>query len=615
MCGITGWVDWNSNLNAQKQVLETMVGTLRNRGPDASGCWLSNHAAIGHRRLSVVDPEGGAQPMIRQMGNRTYVITYNGELYNTPDLRRELESLGHTFLSHSDTEVLLVSYIEWGAKCVEKFNGIFAFGIWSEDDQSLFMARDRIGVKPLFYTKKNDVFIFGSEIKALLAHPLVEPVVDEDGIAEIFMIGPARTPGCGVYKGINELKPGECLLYDRSGIKTYKYWRLKSQSHPDDIDTTITSIRELFRDSVERQLVADVPVCTLLSGGVDSSAITAFSADAFRRNGMPQLHTYSIDYRDNEKFFKANNFQPNSDNYWINRVSEFLGTKHHYIVVDTPELVQALETAVYAKDLPGMADIDSSLYLFCREIKKGATVALSGECADEIFGGYPWFHRAELFNADTFPWSLAIEQRQSLISQDIRKLLNPDEYVSQRYRATLAEVPTLDGEEPQDARRRELFYLNMCWFMATLLDRKDRMSMATGLEVRVPFCDHRLVEYVWNIPWWMKMYNGREKGILRQALRGVLPEDVLERKKSPYPKTHNPSYLAAVSSWLLEILDNRNSPIHALINTDVVRSMLESRETTLNRPWFGQLMNTAQLYAYLIQVNLWLKNYKVKIKI
>ena len=615
MCGITGWIDWKSNLNDKRFILAKMVETLKNRGPDASGYWLSEHAAIGHRRLSVVDPEGGVQPMVRKRVGREYVITYNGELYNTQDLRVELENLGYTFNSHSDTEVLLTSYIEWGTDCVRRFNGIFAFGIWSEYDQSLFLARDRFGVKPLFYTEKNGTFIFSSEIKALLAHPSVEPVIGIEGIAELFFIGPARTPGHGVYRGISELKPGYSLYYNREGIKINKYWSLESKPHIDDLDSTETCIRELFRDSVERQLIADVPVCTLLSGGLDSSAITAFAASGFKKYGLGELHTYSIDYIGNDQYFKPNDFQPNSDAPWIKRVSEFLGTKHHYIMIDTPQLVDSLTTALHARDLPGMADIDSSLYLFCREVKKEATVALSGECADEIFGGYPWFHREELFNANTFPWSLALKERTTLLSPDILKLINPEEYVAKRYSDTLKEVPVLDGENAEESRRRELFYLNINWFMTTLLDRKDRMSMATGLEVRVPFCDHRLVEYVWNIPWWMKNFNQREKGILRQALKGILPDDVLERRKSPYPKTHNPSYLAAVSNWLSRILDDKGSPIHDLINTNVVRTMIESKELEFKRPWFGQLMNTAQLYAYLIQVDIWLREYKVNIAI
>lgn len=615
MCGITGWIDWDCNLIQQKDVLERMTSTLAPRGPDASGIWLSQQAALGHRRLIVVDPAGGKQPMIRQQGNNTYVLTYNGELYNTPELRRELEQRGHLFQSHSDTEVLLVAFIEWGAACVEQLNGIFAFAIWSATEQKLFMARDRLGVKPLFYKQQGPALLFGSELKALLAHPSVKPKVSAEGLAEIFVLGPSRTPGHGVFDNIHELKPGHCLLYDHNGLRLQRYWNLVSHPHTDNLNITSNKIKTLLKDAVDRQLVADVPVCTLLSGGLDSSALTALAVENFRASGTAPLHTYSVDYLDNDRYFKSGEFQPNSDAPWAQRVSKHLKTHPHYITIDTPQLVNALTTAVHARDLPCMADVDASLYLFSREIKKNATVALSGECADEIFGGYPWFHNQETLNATTFPWLRDIQTRTSLLSTDLLKLIKPQEYLQQRYLETLAEVPKLSGESLAACRQREMFYLNMTWFMSTLLERKDRMSMYTGLEVRVPFCDHRLVEYAWNIPWEMKSCDHQEKGILRRALAGLLPDEVLKRRKSPYPKTHNPNYLAAVKKQLTQILDDPNAPLLPLINVPAVRSLTQLEGDTFNRPWFGQLMTGPQLFAYLCQVNIWLKEYQVDFEI
>ena len=613
MCGIAGWIDWQTNLSDKKTILEKMSETLKYRGPDASGMWVSQCAGIVHRRLVVVDPAGGAQPMIRKKGEKTYVLTYNGELYNTPELRNQLKEKGYSFEGHSDTEVLLLSYIEWGEKCVDYFNGIFAFGIWDEADKTLFLARDRMGVKPLFYTQRGKSFMFGSELKTLLAHPDIKPALDGEGIAEIFMLGPSRTPGHGVFKGISELRPGFCLTYNKSGMKIQKYWKLESRPHEEDFDTTVGKVRELLLDAIERQMVADVPVCTFLSGGLDSSGITAVSSGLYKNNGMGPLHTYSIDYVDNEIHFKPSLFQPNSDAPWIKKVSEALGTVHHNIFFDTPQLVQALTRAVTARDLPGMADVDSSLYLFCNEVKKDATVAVSGECADEIFGGYPWFYREELLNADAFPWMRSINERISILKPGITAAIKGAEYVKQRYRDTLAEVPALPGEDPQEHRRREMMYLNLNWFMTTLLDRKDRMSMANGLEVRVPFCDHRIVEYVWNIPWHMKFFKEREKGLVRQALTGLLPDDVLWRKKSPYPKTHNPNYLKAVKGWLQEILNDPHSPLLLLINKSRVQEIVDTNGAAFGVPWFGQLMTGPQLMAYLIQVDIWMREYKVQL--
>jgi asparagine synthase (glutamine-hydrolysing) len=616
MCGITGWIDWKEDLTTQADALEKMTETLALRGPDASGTWLSRHCVLGHRRLSVIDPLNGAQPMIRptkRAEDQDCVVVYNGELYNAPELRKELEHLGYAFRTTCDTEVLLQAYVEWGPACVEKFNGIFAFAIWSTDEEKLFLARDRLGVKPLFYRREEGRLLFGSEPKAILANPDVKPEIDAEGLAELFVIGPARTPGHGIWKNFYELKPGHCLSYDRDGMKITTYWQIESKGHEDDVDATAEKVGDLLRDTVERQLISDVPVCTLLSGGLDSSALTAHAVRYYQSTGQGQVDTYSVDYVDNDKHFKAHDFQPNADAPWIKRMNEYLGTNHHPVEFDTPELVDALEAAVLAKDYPGMADIDASLYLFCKEIKKGATVALSGEAADEIFGGYPWFHREEALRAETFPWSLAVGLRAGLLSPELREKIRPQEYLSDRYAQAVAEVPHLPGEDDTQRRMRRMSYLNITRFMPTLLDRKDRMSMAVGLEVRVPYCDHRLVDYVFNIPWEIKMAGNREKGVLRQALEGVLPQDVLYRKKSPYPKTHNPNYLSAVRTRLLDRLDDPTSPLLPLINVDRVREIAATTDASSHLPWFGQLMSGPQLFAYLLQMDFWLRHYKVNI--
>jgi asparagine synthase (glutamine-hydrolysing) len=614
MCGITGWIDWRKDLTQYPSILENMTETLAARGPDASGTWISQHCAFGHRRLCVMDPENGAQPMIRKQGDYTYTIVYNGELYNAPELKKELEQRGHIFRTTCDTEVLLASFMEWGRACVDHLNGIFAFAAWNEQEQSLFLARDRLGVKPLFYSHHNGLFLFGSEPKSILTHPDFKVEVGVEGLAEIFAMGPARTPGHGIYHHLNELKPGHYMVYDRNGLSIRTYWKLESHLHLDDVDTTALRIGELLKDTTERQLVSDVPICTLLSGGLDSSALTTLAANHYKENGKGQLHTFSVDYVDNDKNFQANAFQPNADAPWIKRMAEYLGTVHHDIQFDTPELVESLRDVVYARDTPGMADVDGSLFLFCKEIKKHATVAISGEAADEIFGGYPWFHREEALEANTFPWSLSLQSRIDLLAPDLNDWIKPADYVNNRYQQALAEVPRLAGETKQQNRMREMSYLNITRFMPTLLDRKDRMSMAVGLEVRVPFCDHRLVEYVWNIPWEIKSSGDREKGILRKALKGILPEDVLTRKKSPYPKTHNPSYSAAVQQWVLEILADRSSPLLPFIDVAKIRKLASSDASTFNLPWFGQLMAGPQLFAYLAQVDTWLRTYKVSIR-
>ena len=604
MCGITGWVDWQHDVSGERMLLDRMTATLAQRGPDASGAYLSKHAAIGHRRLSVVDLEGGRQPMLRRQGEKTQVITYNGELYNTAELRQELTACGHRFSSDSDTEVLLRSFMEWGQACVPKLNGIFAFAIWDEQRESLFLARDRIGVKPLFYTQIDGKLIFGSELKALLAHPDVKPVIGYEGLAEVLMLGPARTPGHGIFKGVHELKPGHMLSYDRSGLTISPYWKLESRPHEDDFAATAAKVRELLEDSVRRQLVSDVPLCT--------SAITAITAIAQQNNGG-RLNTFSVDYIDNEHYFVADSFQPDADAPWARKVASLYGTSHHEVLLDTAELAAVLPAALTARDLPGMTDVDTSLYLFAREIRKLATVGLSGECADEVFGGYPWFRRQDMIAAATFPWAMRWESRLQWIRPEISELIRGEDYLASRYSDAVAETPVLPGEAAEAARMREIFYLSLTRFMPTLLDRKDRMSMAFGLELRVPFCDHRLVDYVWNVPWEMKNYQNREKGLLRHALTGLLPEDVLWRKKSPYPKTHNPQLWQIVKEMALATIAETDAPVLQLVDPQAVRG-IAAGEAAANIPWFGQLMKTPQLLAYIVQLDAWLRRYRISIE-
>ncbi|WP_110929054.1 asparagine synthase (glutamine-hydrolyzing) [Bacillus massiliglaciei] len=613
MCGITGWVDYRKDLRKETKTIEAMTKTLSKRGPDDDNVWCEVPVAFGHRRLTVVDPVGGRQPMVKTHGDSRYTLCYNGELYNTEDIRKELLLKGYSFNGHSDTEVLLTSYIEWKEKCVELFNGIFAFAIWDEKEQKLFMGRDRLGVKPLFYTEKNGGFIFGSELKALLAHPDVKAEIDREGLAEVLGLGPSRKPGSGVFLGVKELRPAHALTLSQSGLRIWRYWNVKSERHTDSLEETSEKVRFLLEDAVTRQLVSDVPLCSFLSGGVDSSAITAIAANAYKNEGKGPFHTYSIDYEGNDQFFKSNAFQPNADGPWIEKMSDAFQTRHHNSIITQAELVNYLTDAVHARDLPGMADVDSSLLWFCKEIKKDFVVGLSGECADEIFGGYPWFHREDDLNRGGFPWMRSTEERVSLLKDSWRGKLKLDEFAAQSYLDTLAEVPRLDGETGEAARRRELFYLNILWFMTTLLDRKDRMSMGASLEVRVPFADHRLVEYVWNIPWEMKMTGSREKGILRKALEGLLPDEVLYRKKSPYPKTHHPEYTDRVQTVLKEIIDDRNSVLHELFDEKKLKDIVLTKGEAFKVPWFGQLMSGPQLLAHLAQIHIWFKDYQIQL--
>ncbi len=608
MCGIAGEVSYSNSIFKNKDSFLKMQKVLSPRGPDQNGIYIKDNTALIHTRLSVIDVENGIQPMTVKYGENEYSIVYNGELYNTDEIRNELKSFGYVFLTHSDTEVVLKAFIQWKEECLIKFNGIFAFAIWNECEKNLFFARDRIGVKPFFYSIKNESFIFGSEIKALLEHKYIEPIIDENSIAEIMFIGPGRTPGCGVFKDIQELKPACCGYYNKTGIKIRKYWTLCDKQHNDSFEDTVEKVRFLVKDSITRQLTSDVPVGTFLSGGLDSSIISSIANRYFNDKGK-QLKTFSVTYENNDNFFKKSKFQPNNDNDFICKMVEYLGCEHHLITLNNKDLADALYMAVDARDLPGMADVDSSLLLFCKEIKKHCTVALSGECADEIFGGYPWYRDKEIRAINGFPWAQSTSYRKSFIKDDI-KLPDASEFVCSRYKDTIINTSKIDNISPLESRMKEMIKLNSDWFMQTLLDRKDRMSMYNGLEVRVPFCDYRIAEYLYSVPWEYKDYKSYEKGLLREAVKDFLPDEILWRKKSPYPKTHNPEYLYIVSNLLQEIIQNENSPILSFIKKEELKKILTTDETI---PWYGQLMTTPQTIAYFIQINYWLEKYKVRI--
>ncbi len=611
MCGIAGWLDFKSDISENKRIFDAMSKTLKRRGPDEKGAYISQNAVLLHRRLAVVDIENGKQPMYAHANNSEYIIVYNGELYNTEYVRKELLAAGHTFSGHSDTEVLLHSFIEWGPDCVSMLNGIFAFAIYDKVRQSLFIARDRAGVKPFFFYKYKDGLIFGSEIKTLLANPKVSSKVDRFGIGELFLIGPGRTPGASAFCDIKELKPGECGVFDKTGLSIKPYWTLTATEHTDSLDETIEKVRYLVKDSIHRQLVSDVPLCCFLSGGLDSSIISSVAAESHRNQGL-RLNTYSVDYVDNAKYFKASYFQPNSDDYYINIMKDSISSFHRKVILDNSDVAKSLYDATLARDLPGMADVDSSLLLFCHEVKKTHTVAVSGECADEIFGGYPWYSNPDVLFADDFPWSGNTETKSKLIADGIL-IYNPTDYVYSRYLETIKSAPKTGTESEIDSRIKEVTMLNLKWFMQTLLDRKDRMSMHSGLEVRVPFCDHRIMEYAYNIPWEMKAYKGREKGLLRKAFKGILPDEIIERKKSPYPKSHNPIYIEHVKRNIAELLQTPSAPIWEIVKKSAVWELYETEGSAFTRPWYGQLMNFPQIMAYLYMLNVWLEEYNVDI--
>ena len=616
MCGIVGFVNFKRDISEYRNVLSSMNKSITNRGSnDEEGYYMSKHIGLGHNNLIAIDSEGGKQPRVERYQEGSYIIVYNGQIYNAKELKKVLIDNGFRFEGHSDTEVLLKSYIHFGKDIIKYLNGIFAFAIWNTKTEELFIARDHLGVKPLFYTVKDNTLIFASEIKAIFEYPGIEKIMDKQGIAELLGIGPAHTAGTTVFKGIYEIKPAHFGIFNKEGLYIERYWKLESKEHTDNFEQTCDKIEFLLEDSIKSQLVSDVPPCVFLSGGLDSSIIAKYAADYCKKQGLEPLNTFSIDYVDNDKNFIKSDFQPNSDDYYINLMTKNIYCNHNTIIIDTPELAEHLEDAMIARDMPGMADIDSSLLLFCKNVKNYATVSLTGECADEIFAGYPWFFRADALKSNTFPWSIAIEERNTLLHPQISGKLDLKEYIDFRYNESLKEVEILETDSEETKEKRKISHLTLNWFMQTLLDRSDRMAMYNGFEIRVPFCDYRLAQYVWNIPWEMKALNGREKGLLRHIARKILPEEIVERKKSPYPKTHNPTYLAKVKQMLSDIMKDKPAPINNILNREYILEIINTEGKAFTRPWFGQLMTGPQLMAYLCQFNMWLKKHEPKIEI
>lgn len=599
MCGITGWMNKNENLRNKKRIIKKMTKTLKYRGPDSTGYFISDDVLLGHKRLAIIDPEKGKQPMKYD----NYVIVYNGEIYNTDSIRKKLIKKGYSFNTTSDTEVILKGYACYKEKIVEKLEGIFAFAIY--DGKDLFLARDCLGVKPLFYTQIDGNFLFASEIKALLKNDLVQPIIDKESLQELLGLGPSKIPGSGIFKGIKELRAAHYLTYKAGVIDIKRYWNVKDKKFDDTFEVCSTKVRRMLMDSIKRQMVSDVGISTFLSGGLDSSIITAVVSNELKKQNQV-LDTYSIDYEDNDKYFKANKFQVSKDKKFIDIMKNAFKTNHTYEVISQRKLAKTLKESVIARDYPGMADIDSSLFWFSKQIRKEHKVILSGECADEIFGGYPWFYRKEIRERENFPWIDSLDERISLIKKDLAQKLDLKNFVKEKCELTLSEINVSDDEN-----LKKLFYLNMTWFMPTLLDRKDRMTMRASLEARVPFADTKLIEYLWNVPWEYKYRNNQEKGLLRHAFKNILPKEIIDRKKNPYPKTHNPKYTKIMIKLLKKRLKNKKSVLYKIFDYDKLMNLIETGGESFKTPWFGQLMTGPELLAYLYQFDIWTVKYKI----
>ncbi|MFJ9122607.1 asparagine synthase (glutamine-hydrolyzing) [Streptomyces sp. NPDC102340] len=581
MCGITGWVSFDRDLRASAETLNAMTQTMECRGPDDRGTWIEGPAALGHRRLAIIDLPGGRQPMTVETPDGNVTMVYSGETYNYTELRAELTALGHEFRTDSDTEVVLHGYLEWGEQLPERLNGMYAFAIWDGRTDKLVMIRDRMGIKPFYFYETPDGVLFGSEPKAILANPLAARRVTLDGLRELFTF--VKTPGHAVWDGMNEVVPGTVVTVDRAGLRQRAYWTLETKPHTDDQETTIAKVRELLDDIVRRQLVSDVPRCTLLSGGLDSSAMTAIAAQQLA--GQETVRSFAVDFLGQAENFVADELRGTPDTPFVHDVAQASGTDHEDIVLDSNALAdpEVRARVIRARDIPaGLGDMDASLYLLFKAIREHSTVALSGESADEVFGGYLQFFDEEARNAEAFPWLVSMGKHigddSDVIRPELTKRLDLEGYTADSYAEAVRDIERLEGESDFEYRMRRICFLHLTRFVRVLLDRKDRASMAVGLEVRVPFCDHRLVEYVYNTPWALKSFDGREKSLLREATADVLPTSVYDRVKSPYPSTQDPKYALALQEHAKDLLAKPSHRVFEIVDRDRL-SVAAHRET------------------------------------
>ena len=598
MCGILCLYNKQRNVLEDCGKFNQMLHLLEHRGPDDSRTYFDSHVLLGHCRLSIIDLKGGKQPFEYTYQGKIYRIIFNGEIYNMNELKKHLIDLGFHFSSQSDSEVLLVCFIAYREKCLNMLDGIFSFVIYYDDQ--IFACRDHLGVKPLYYYLKENDLIIASEIKAILMY-LGKCVVDKTGIKELLGLGPSLSPGKTLYKDISSLRPAHYLFYDGNDCIIDRYWGLQKKPHLKSYEETVQDVRYLVNQSIQRQLLSDVPISCMLSGGLDSSIITALSSQY-----VNNISTYSIDYLDQEKYFKPYDYQLTRDSDYIDEMVERYHSHHNNVVLSQKNLI------MIARDAPGMADIDSSFLLFCKEIKRHHKVVLSGECADEIFGGYPWFYKKELYSLDTFPWIRDIDQRLDLLNENIKKL-NIKDYVQNQYYQTLQEIDYLD-QSFYDTNKRKMIYLNIEWFMQTLLTRSDSQSMYSAVELRVPFASKDLIEYMYNVPWSYMYKDQQEKSVLRDAFKDFLPKDIYNRKKNPYPKTHSPFFLTYIKRLLLETLNDKNNILYQLFDIKKLKHFIENSET-IEVPWFGQLMMGPQLLAYFYQIYVWGKIYHVELEL
>jgi asparagine synthase (glutamine-hydrolysing) len=586
MGGVAGWVDWERDLTRSPDVITAMTDALAHRGPDGGGTWTERHVALAQRDAPppVVPADGG-----------DVVVAYDGELTNRRRLREELRRAGRRLRTGGDAELVAQAYLCWGALCVERLEGAFAFAVWDGRRRELVLVRDRLGVRPLYFWSYGSGIVFGSEPKALLAHPLFEPELDSEGVAELFGLWPYHTPGHGLLRGLEELRPGTLRWVRRGGTVPGTYWRLTGRPHEDDAAMTARTVRRLLTDAVADRLGTGTPVCALLSGEVGPAGVTALAARTLAGTGRGPVTAVSVDVTGVEP--------PAGDAALARLVADHLGANHKEILVDVSELAGPGDAPLRAWDLPVLDEGDALRYLFLREVRGQAPVALSGVGADEVFCGYEWFRAGYPMPAH-FPWTPDGSGGASVLNALTLREIRLDEYVADRYAQAVAAVPVPPGETGLARRARQAAYLTLTQHLPVELARLDRLGRAAGLEVRLPFADHRLVEYAWHLPAAVNAWGGLDKGVLRRAVSDLLPWPVISGRPHRYPSAPGYALRAAARALTTDL----TSPLRPLLDPEKVNALAD--RATPDRYAAGG----RSALAGLVAIDAWLRAYRVRFR-
>lgn len=530
MCGITGFSGFRND-----RLLARMCELIKHRGPDQAGAYLSDKVSLGHRRLSIIDlSERGRQPMSNE--DNTIHLVFNGEIYNFKELKSELIKRGHTFLSESDSEVILHAYEEKGADCVTGLRGMFSFAIWDSKKERLILCRDRLGKKPLYYKWDGRVLLFASEVKALLASDLVEREIDEDAYHSFlaFQYVPGNRTA---IKGILRLPPGHMAVLEKGALDIRKYWDIEEVREDSRIDfrTAVEETRRLLAESVRLRLVSDVPLGVLLSGGLDSSSVVA----AMSGNGVKRIKTFTVGFGE-----KGDEFE------YARLVSERFRTDHCELTIKPGNLIDTLEKIVWHLDEPIADGGAFATYLVSEVVKEHVKVILVGEGADELFGGYSWHKLANpLFSS---------------IPRFLKKRMYF--YLNTFYRGQKNSYEMYKAFDNifEEGRRKDFFTAMSCYEMKNLIPncllmKVDKMSMAHSIEARAPFLDHKLVEFAASLPKDFKINGFTGKHILREAMKGLLPDEIIKRKKRGFLIPLGRWMESGLKDYAYDILTGRNS--------------------------------------------------------